>query len=117
MDGSVATCDLASALARLGGDIELLKRLAEIVREDFPIILGRLGEAISAGQPAAVRHEAHSLKGLVSYLGADAVSLPIIRLQEMGGLEELAGAGEVFKELELELSRLDEALTVELAKL
>jgi two-component system sensor histidine kinase/response regulator len=117
MDVSVPACDLTSALARMGGDVELLKRLVEIVREDIPIILSRLRNAIAGGQPAAVRHEAHSLKGLVSNLSAEAVSLPIIRLEQMGSLGELTRAPDAFKELEIELSRLDSALSIELAKL
>jgi HPt (histidine-containing phosphotransfer) domain-containing protein len=117
MNAAAQTCDLTSALTRMAGDVELLKKLAEIFRADYPEIMLRLRDGIEAGRASAVQHEAHSLKGLVSYFSAEAASRLIIRLEEMGSLEELTGAGEVFKELECELSRLDRTLTVELSKL
>lgn len=56
--------DETSALAALGGNEDLLKELGTMFCEDAPQVLGELEQAVAAGDLAAARLAAHSLKGL-----------------------------------------------------
>src|SRR5262245_29479592 len=62
--------DLESTLARLGGDRELFAELAAFVLEDAPKLFDEVRAAVDSGDAAAVRMNAHALKGLVAGCGA-----------------------------------------------
>jgi HPt (histidine-containing phosphotransfer) domain-containing protein len=58
--------DREAALGRLGGDLELLKELAELYKQEYPRVFARLRAAVACKDPVAVRSVAHELKGVVS---------------------------------------------------
>ena len=62
--------DYAAALERVGGDEPLLVELIAIFFAEYPKFAGRLTQALSQKNFAALRQAAHSLKGSLSYLGA-----------------------------------------------
>lgn len=117
MESSLRVCDLEAALARMSGDVELLKKIAAYFREDSPEIMARLRQAVRACVPSAVEHEAHSLKGLIAHFHAEAATEFAIRLEHMGSMGDLTHTADALRELEHELSRLELRLADELSKL
>ncbi|QDS99466.1 Hpt domain-containing protein [Adhaeretor mobilis] len=58
--------NLSSALARLGGNRELLYEMIDFYLEDYETLLQRIDAAAEAGDPIALKRGAHSLKGLAA---------------------------------------------------
>jgi two-component system, sensor histidine kinase and response regulator len=98
------------ALARLGGDEELLRELCQIFLTESPKHLQELRQAIAQADPEAVRRAAHSLKGELGYLGAGAAEQASRVLEGMGHDKNLSQATEVFASLEREMAGLHFAL-------
>src|SRR5262245_2409606 len=65
-----APIDLAAALARLGGDRELLRDLAGLFLEDCPGWVEAIRESICRENAAGLKRAAHSLAGSVGYFNA-----------------------------------------------
>lgn len=100
----------AEALARLGGDEDLLRELCQISLEESPKILRKLRQALADGDGGAVMRAAHSLKGEVGYLGAGGASQAARQLEDMGRENKLTGAPETMILLEREISGLHFAM-------
>lgn len=100
----------SESLARLGGDEELLRELCEIFVNEYPKLLQQLRLAIAESDPQAVMRAAHSLKGELGYLGANAAVQTSRELENMGHEKNLAGAAEVLVLLERELGDLHFAI-------
>jgi two-component system sensor histidine kinase/response regulator len=62
--------DRNEALARVGGDPQLLAEIAVLFLQDLPRGMGELRKAVAARDAAAIERHAHSLKGSVSNFGA-----------------------------------------------
>jgi two-component system, sensor histidine kinase and response regulator len=117
MTSDPKVCDLPAALARMGGNVALLKQLAEFCGEDLPMYLARLKTAVAEEKPEAIRHAAHSIKGMVVNFDASAASNIAQRLEQMGLVNDLREAESAARMLEDEIARLLSTLTVELAKM
>ncbi len=98
------------ALDRLGGDEELLQELCQIYLEESPKLLEKLRQAVADGDAETVRRVAHSIKGEVGYLGAEAASQAARQLENMGNDKDLSQAAAVFDVLERELIGVQSAL-------
>jgi two-component system sensor histidine kinase/response regulator len=98
--------DLELALARVGGDKELLREIAILFINECPSALSQIQEAISARDPAKLENAAHALKGSVANFGArDAVDAAF-RLEQMGRSNEMTEAQTTLRKLEGALSRV-----------
>jgi HPt (histidine-containing phosphotransfer) domain-containing protein len=64
-------CDFAGAIAKLEGDVELLREPAALFIETCPDRLGELKAAIVEDCPRKISDAAHSIKGSVRYFMAD----------------------------------------------
>ena len=106
-------CDLLGALARMGGDWQLLRQMVEFFREDAPALLARLHAAADSGESAGVEYAAHALHGLVANFGADAAALAAQRVQEIGHAGDLTTVAEAVATLEYEIRRLETTLVQE----
>ena len=62
--------DRTSALARMGGDEQLLQDVATLFLEDCPMRLQAIRTAIDQQSAAGLRNEAHALKGAAGNLSA-----------------------------------------------
>lgn len=105
--------DREAALGRLGGDLELLKELAELYKQEYPRAVARLQAAVASQDPVAVRSVAHELKGVVSNFEAKPAFAAALALENMGRSARLEGAptlvvalGELLNSLRDELSAL-----------
>jgi two-component system sensor histidine kinase/response regulator len=102
--------DRAAALRRTEGDEELLSEMARIFLSDCPRLISHLRAAISHGDPTAIEHGAHELKGCVGNFAADKAFAAAARLEALGRAKQMADVGEAARLLEAELERLTQAL-------
>jgi HPt (histidine-containing phosphotransfer) domain-containing protein len=65
-----SSIDIAAALRNVDDDKDLLVELVDAFREDTPVRVRALGEALGAGDGTAVARQAHALRGSLSILGA-----------------------------------------------
>ena len=98
------------ALARAGGDEELLREIAALFLDDYPHILAELKTSILKGAPGDLEHHAHSLKGSVANFGARDVVAAAFALEQRGRRNELDGAEADLHNLQTALDRLKQEL-------
>lgn len=63
--------DSAGALARVGGDEELLAELAGLFLDEYPQLVGGIRDGLRSGNFAEARGGAHQLKGLLGQFGCE----------------------------------------------
>jgi HPt (histidine-containing phosphotransfer) domain-containing protein len=102
--------DRAAALRRTEGDEELLAEMARIFLSDCPRLISQLRTAVSHGDPTAIEHGAHEIKGCVGNFAAGQAFAAAARLEGLGCANQMADVGEAARLLEAELERLTQAL-------
>ena len=103
--------DRTVALARVGGDEELLKEIAVLFLEEYPRVLSALHQAVAAGDSKGVESTAHGLKGSVANFGARAAVDAALQLEQMGRAQNLAEVPPALNTLEAALAALHRELT------
>ena len=98
--------DYESALARVGGDRELLAELAAMFEEEYPSLLDGVRTGLRSASGTSVNAAAHQLKGLLAQFGADHARDAAYRVETAGREGELKEAAEAFAELERLMERL-----------
>ncbi|MBU2551681.1 MAG: response regulator [Proteobacteria bacterium] len=102
--------DGAGLMARLAGDVELLRELVNMYLDRLGPILADIREAILNGDATQLQQAAHALKGMSANMSAPAVAGAAGALEKLGRRRTLDQAGEVFRRLEEETKRLRSAL-------
>ena len=102
--------DRQEALERLGGDEQFLWELIEVFSADAPARLTELEAAVQAGDAAASREIAHSIKGGATAVGAVAVQGMAQAIEDAAAAGETASMQENLARLRFELSRALEVL-------
>jgi HPt (histidine-containing phosphotransfer) domain-containing protein len=102
--------DLTEALTRVGGDRELLGELAEIFLESCPAYLANIRKALEQEDVQALSLAAHALKGSVGNFTKSGPFETARALEHLGRQGTMAGAGELFQQLEKEIISLQPAL-------
>ena len=92
------------ALARVGGDEELLHEIAVLFLHECPRALLEIHQAVAGEDAAKLENAAHSLKGSVANFGASTAVEAAFRLEQMGRARQLAEAPEVLRALEQALA-------------
>ena len=110
---SLTLIDRDVALARVGGDVDLLKEIAVLFLEDYPRVLLELRGALETGDAKSIERTAHGLKGSVANFGARAVVEVAFLIEQLGRAGKLAEVPPALNSLELALAELH----VELASL
>jgi two-component system, sensor histidine kinase and response regulator len=105
-----AVLDPDRLLDALDGDVETMRGVVELFAAQRADLVGRLRDAIRRSVAADVHHVAHSLKGALATLGADAAAEAAFRLERIGRAGDLATAAAAFAALERELERLQPEL-------
>jgi CheY-like chemotaxis protein/HPt (histidine-containing phosphotransfer) domain-containing protein len=106
----------AALLARVDGDLELLREIVELFLRDHPGRLAEIRHAIALGDNNALVRTAHALKGSVGNFAAKDAAETARQLEMMGRNGELSGLGgqaraeEVYAQLEAEMTRVESAL-------
>ena len=103
--------DTQAALERLEGDLQLLRELAEIFRENATQLLTQIRDACARQDVPALLLAAHSLKGSAANLSAEAVCHVAEQLEQLTFGRDLRGCSPLVASLEAEMQRLERALT------
>jgi HPt (histidine-containing phosphotransfer) domain-containing protein len=106
--GSVLDAD--AALARLGGDRQLYTEMAGFFFEDAPPLMDRLRSAAAKQDAAAVRMNAHALKGLVAGCGGTRATNAAQKVETAGQQADLKNITALVQSLDDELKQLTQAL-------
>lgn len=96
--------DLARAVERVGGDIELLRELADLFLQTYPDTIASLQQAVRAKDAHLVQTSAHRLKGGLGNFFSQEVYDAALSIEQMGRAKSLDGVAELLEEL---LPKLD----------
>jgi HPt (histidine-containing phosphotransfer) domain-containing protein len=102
--------DRVGLLARVGGSVVVLREFVAIFRLDWPPLFQELGQALESNDCKAVYRAAHTLKGMVTFFDAAAVTELTLHLEQMGASCDCRGALEKHDALKHELHRLQAEL-------
>ena len=103
--------DFLPALARLEGDVELLKEQMQFVLRDAPELMSKVRSAVTRGDGEALQLAAHRLKGLVSNFDADQASKSAADLESRGRDGDFDEAQAICEELQRQIDQLASALS------
>jgi HPt (histidine-containing phosphotransfer) domain-containing protein len=98
--------DPVSLWARVGQDPELLGELVGIFAEEGPILLEQIRLAIKNNDTLVLRKASHKLKGSVLQFSAGRAIETAAKLEQLGRNHSVAGALELFQDLEIEVGWL-----------
>jgi CheY-like chemotaxis protein/HPt (histidine-containing phosphotransfer) domain-containing protein len=96
--------DSEAALARVGGDAQLLAELADLFLIEYPRLLEKTRQGLELGDFERVGSSAHQLKGLLAQFGCEAGRAASLRLESASKAGQLEEAGNAAAELERLLS-------------
>jgi HPt (histidine-containing phosphotransfer) domain-containing protein len=105
------TLDRTMFLARVGGNVELLKEILQLFRGECPRLLEEFHQAVSHRNAERVQQTAHTLKGSLGLLSASDASEAALRLEELGVGGDLAEVDNAFTSLRHRIGLLDLAIT------
>jgi HPt (histidine-containing phosphotransfer) domain-containing protein len=98
--------NVAELLERVDNDQELLRELLTIFKEDFPQSFQSLKSAVSSGDLKGASRLSHTLKGMLSSLGATRAAAAASELEALSSAGEAVPLGEALSALESEAERL-----------
>jgi HPt (histidine-containing phosphotransfer) domain-containing protein len=102
--------DRDALLARVEGDVVLLRKLIEAFLETCPRLLTAIREAITGGDSQALRHAAHALKGVVGEFAAEAAFAAAQQMETIGRHGDVRHAEAAYAVLVEEIDTLTHAL-------
>ncbi len=102
-----AVFDHAATMARLGGNIPLLRELAEIFFDSCPRLLSDVRQAIKLQDARLLEKSAHGLKGSLMNFSAERAAHAAQQLEAIGNRHDLAEADGLREELQRELETFD----------
>lgn len=108
--GGPPVIDWGRAMETVGGDRRLLGEIIEVFLDDCPRQVLALDAAIAAGDAATLRRLTHSLRGSLSYLGAEAASATIAELEQIAMSGQLEGGENLQKRLVSQIGQLTSEL-------
>lgn len=103
--------NLDEALNRVDGDRELLREMAGVFLEEYPLLLVTMQDALSHGNAQTLTFAVHTLKGSVANFAATNAFEAALKLEKIGRQGNLTQAKNALAELEAELARLAPLLT------
>lgn len=106
----LAKLDCAVALERLGGDEALLREVAGLFLEEYPMLMTEIRLAAQIRDADALQRAAHSMKGSVSNFGADGVYQAAFALERKGRAGDLEALDPCIDRLACALEHIHPAL-------
>jgi two-component system sensor histidine kinase/response regulator len=105
-DFSGPVWNLTELLERVDNDQELLRELLNIFKEDFPQTIQSLQSAVNAKDLKNSSRLSHTLKGMLSSLGATRAAAAAAKLEALSSAGETASMEGALNALEAEAHRL-----------
>jgi HPt (histidine-containing phosphotransfer) domain-containing protein len=109
-DDRTILLDTDATLRRLGGDRELLRELADVMFDAYPMQLSELRESIERRDRVSMRRTAHTLKGELASFGAHTASEAAWRLESEPGTSDWSEIEAWFTTLEREIEHVRPSL-------
>jgi two-component system sensor histidine kinase/response regulator len=109
-----AKLNLELALARIGGDRQLLRDMAVFFREDVPPLVASLRKTLDRSQGEESARAAHSIKGLASNFDAAALQETAARIEDLVRAGRYVAARELLDRLDTQVDETCDALRREL---
>ncbi len=113
---AIAGLRMEAALRRLGGNVELMRKLLNRFAGTQVDVMARIAAAINDNDLAAAMREAHSLKGLAGNIGAAGLADSAAAVEHLLGHGGGEGLDPALAALQGELDRLLPALALALAE-
>ncbi|WP_320045568.1 response regulator [uncultured Desulfobacter sp.] len=110
-----AVFDREQSVASVGGDMDLLREIADLFVENAPHMMVEIKNAIDQRNAYRLNRAAHLLKGSVGNFGACPVFESALKLEMLGKQNSLDGVDTIFNGLEIEMERLCKTLKDSLA--
>jgi len=107
---AAAVCEWETAVARVGGHPEVLKRLVPLLAQRTPGLLTAAHTAIAQHDSPALRQALHTLQGSVGIFVAQAALEAAQRLDALGRQEDWPQAEIAYAHLVREVAQLEHAL-------
>jgi HPt (histidine-containing phosphotransfer) domain-containing protein len=107
----VEVIDQASLMNRVGGKIELVRKINEIFLDKYPRQLSEIRSAIADGDTQKLSNVAHALKGTLGNLSAVVAMETAKSLEAMGSDGDLSRAEETCTALEAQIEQFNQALS------
>jgi CheY-like chemotaxis protein len=98
---------VGDALARVGGDPQLLARVARIFLRDLPARMKAMEKSIRLKRAHMLAAQAHGLKGSLGVLAADAAAALCCKLQECAQNDNFTDALPTFAALQVAIAELE----------
>ncbi|MFN7921360.1 MAG: Hpt domain-containing protein [Bryobacteraceae bacterium] len=109
-EATPAILNLSAALDRVGGDEELLREVAQLYLVEYPALVDEIRQAVVSQNAPALQRSAHTLKGSLSAIGAEASMKAALALEMMGRNQALEGSAQALLALQAALDRLHREL-------
>lgn len=106
-----------SILDRLGGDEEIFAMMLEMYLQDVDSNCASLAAALASGDPAALKREVHTVKGLLATFSDDAGAVEALAVEQKAKNGEFVGLELAVAALEARLREVAVVLGNELARL
>jgi CheY-like chemotaxis protein/HPt (histidine-containing phosphotransfer) domain-containing protein len=98
--------DYSAALARVGGDAELLQELAGMFMEEYPKLLDEIRRGLGEQNAALASNAAHQLKGLLAQFGAETARQAAYAVEQPARQGDLAATRQNLQLLEEAMRRV-----------
>ena len=98
--------DYSAALARVGGDADLLKELLGMFLEEYPRLLSQIRAGLDGHDAASVSSAAHQLKGLLAQFGAETARQAAYAVEQPARQGDLSATGANLQVLEATMRRI-----------
>jgi len=105
-----AVINKQAALARMGGDEQILQILGQAFLEDSPPIMEQLHQAIEKQEATGIHFGAHKIKGLAANFDGHATTQVAAQLEARGRAEQTDDLQALWEGLVKEVLRLEQAI-------
>src|SRR5574343_158065 len=102
--------DRGSILERLGGDEDIYAMMVDMYLQDVENNCSAIAAALARGDAAALRREAHTIKGLLATFSDEGGAADAAAVEHQARLEELGGLGEAVGGLQQRLREVASVL-------
>ncbi|MBV9157902.1 MAG: Hpt domain-containing protein, partial [Acidobacteriaceae bacterium] len=103
---NVGILDKDGLIARVDGNMELLRRMTTMFLSDNSKRLDEIRAAVDDADSESLAKLAHRLKGAISNFSSEPASRAALKLETIARQGDLSGAREAFRELEIVLEQL-----------
>ncbi|HXE37024.1 MAG TPA: Hpt domain-containing protein [Azonexus sp.] len=106
-----------SILDRLGGDEDIFAMMLEMYLQDVDSNCATLAAALASGDPAALKREVHTVKGLLATFSDEEGAAEALAVEQKAKYGEVAGLERAVAALQARLREVAVVLGNELARL